>query len=152
MKNGVTYKIILAGVGALAVIGVIEVASKLSTQSSAGAKKIPDPVEMKIIHRFKPGQSSPPVTDTVLLEILTLVDNIKLQDIIINRGHCRVTQIPSDFDTHLTLAERREILEENFKLGGINLTYGGIVRFDTSCDEILEVILKTDKGEVTKVK
>jgi hypothetical protein len=132
--------VLLAGVGVLALVAVAaSVASQSERQRGVQMSGGSQPVSTKDVSNSIRVRSTPSTSGGFdgALEILSMVSEITINNIVINRGNCRVYEV---FVLHdgITGKEAPTVIR-----------YGQSEKFHTNCSEILEMKTETDKGEIS---
>jgi hypothetical protein len=103
----------------------------------------------------------------IKLYLTSVVDNVEIQSVTVNRGNCTVFPALETIDYNDTIEHREsdgwrteyssnnmtyyksngDYAEKRWKKSGATLKFGGTTEVKASCSEILEVAVKTDLGE-----
>jgi hypothetical protein len=102
-------------------------------------------------------------SETLGVEVTSIVDSVELQSITLNRGNCKLRDDDGKVYTHynqsLGLKTSEELKSEgwknfvedrfipDYKKPNLTLKFGEQKKFSTTCSDILEVVVKTNLGE-----
>jgi hypothetical protein len=147
--------LIMAGVAMLAVVTAVGLVrsysgSQMEKFSRTQVSEVTTPIEIRTFPAIIPSYiGNGGYTGTTGIEIISTTNNIVIQDVEVNRSNCRVATSMFVVKPDLVDNSHSEV-KQHFMQGDypFSLKYGEAKELGYStCKEILEVKIRTDKGE-----